>query len=891
MGAAGFKGTVTLTVSESGAAVTDAVTGHSVCLTELEGRLLQHFRGQAPEALASEAQAAGIGLWPDQVRVVLERIEAHGFLAQPLSPQLDPGSPLLPSDVVPRFRSDLSLSKAPGSRTAVCVVDPVTQQSFSLFDFEASIARMLNGSRTVGEVVELAAKIGIPVTADSLDRYIRQLRSFGFLDSDQSSAAATAWDPRESWSPEVRELFQAALRLMRSGHPNGALNYLDAILQTDPQLPEALELRARAEAAASGVIDLTLPFNELHAAPGAPLPAVSDVPPPLPDEEKSDLRKQVLAPPKIEGLGILPTPSSLPAPRTSPPRVAPLAAPPPAVAPFVAPAVAPFVAPAVAPYVAPAVAPYVAPAGAPARATLVFGSNPLGDEPLGPPKAAPVSSLLFGNAPLEPVSDASAPRTFSSGLFGPSAGPSSLGADPVPNTEPAQPAAARLRPPVSSRREVPPSASPPPHGAQALADALGGSEPNVPTVDADLAHAAPPAEQVAKVEVDSMVFVPQGSSIEVDPSLLAPVAPAFSAEASDAPPPAYGALPDELRSGHVPDAVAQTPIDPSYSAQEEPMVLKGEPIVAKRRGKALPIAAGAVTLLALGMAVPVPRWVEATCALSPVVLAEPRAVVDGQVAELIAKSGDVVAADTVLVKLTIEETDEAKALAEKEAAARAKVDRIKANVKGSSKAKKANAALAKADKELSKARAAWAKLENKKASPEKAKAKKALDARQKAKDKAQAAADNENGTTKRAALEAEANAFAAEREKLMKTAPGTSISAPAGGRFEAPAKHAVGMSAGERYGLIVDPALWKVTAVELPPGTEPATARVHLENGRIVDLTSTTVSGDGPTRKLEGNANLTDDAAGAGKTVLKVRAGRRPLAVVLLGTAKSALGR
>jgi hypothetical protein len=125
----------------------------------------------------------------------------------------------------------------------------------------------------------------------------------------------------------------------------------------------------------------------------------------------------------------------------------------------------------------------------------------------------------------------------------------------------------------------------------------------------------------------------------------------------------------------------------------------------------------------------------------------------------------------------------------------------------------------------------------------------------------------------------------------VKDAPGSIITAPAGGRFEAPAKHAVGMglAAGERYGLIVDPGIWKVTAADLPVATEPATARVHLESGRIVDLTSTTLSGEGATRRLEGHALLTDDAAAAGRTVLKARAGRRPLAVVLWAQAKGLL--
>jgi multidrug efflux pump subunit AcrA (membrane-fusion protein) len=433
------------------------------------------------------------------------------------------------------------------------------------------------------------------------------------------------------------------------------------------------------------------------------------------------------------------------------------------------------------------------------------------------------------------------------------------------------------------RKLAPPNASPPPHGAQALSDPLGHSNPQAPTVEADLAPPEPMRVE-ASVQVDSSAFVPQGNSIEVDPELARESEGAFAASGGDAPP---------SERNPSADPAAQTPIEALFDGgpeghSREVMVLAGspvEPAPKKRRG--LTILAVLVTLLAVSMAIPVPRQIEAACKVAPVVLAEPKAQVDGKVAELVVKSGDVVAAGTVLIRLTVADPPEAKVLADREAELKAKAEKIRLAAKGSAKAKKANTALARADKELTKAKVAFAKLEARKGGADK-KAKKALDAKQKARDKAQAAADVENGARKIAELEAQAQAAAEERAKLLQDASGMTLTAPVAGRFEAPVKHALGMGlvAGEKYGRIVDPGLWKVTASELPAGTEPSTAKLELESGRVVDLTSATLSEEGATRTLEGNALLTDDASSAGRTVLKVRAGKRPLGAVLAQSVK-----
>lgn len=857
MAGSGFKPTVSLVMEEGGARLTDSASGRTVVLTELEGRVLDLYSGQSADRLAGQAQHAGIGLWPDQVRALLERAEANGFLVAPLEVELRTGPALLPTDVVPRFRSDLSLTKAPGSRAVVQVVDPVTQQAFSLFDFEASIARMLNGTRTVGEVIDLASKIGIPVTPDSLDRFLRHLESFGFLDTTGAPAADVAWDRRNDWGPEVRELFQAALRLLRGGQPQAALDYLDAILQTSPDLPEVLDLRARAEAAIASGGEDQLSFDELHARP-------APAPPPLPDEEAAEPRRPQPPPAvaRVEGMGLLPPPrSSGPVPKIAslPPR---------STLQFGrgVPGLGLFDDPPTSPAGGPFLTPRPPPAPSPPRKTP-------------PPPPPPPPRVIFGSAPL-----------------GASARPPS-------------PSGPKPRP---ARLEVPPRASPPPHGAEPLADPLTGGLPgkpslsgrNLPTIEAELAQRPPPAAQEPSVQVDSLAFVPNGSSVEVDPA-WGPHGDGFSASEADAP---AGLAPD-LRVTAPGDQLAAEllrdqsfgapqrealatdpaqaeppsaePLPPAAPAFELPPPEAGAPPRGRARG--LVALTAAVVLAAGAMAIPVPRVVDAACALSPVVVAEPKVEADGEVHEIEVRSGDVVAAGTVLARITVVEPPAAQALLEKEKAARAKADRLKAAAKTSQKARKAAALLARAEKELAKAKAGLAKYEGKRASAAQAKAKKAADAKQRARDRALATFDQEHATARRAAFEAEALAAAAERAKLLEASPGQQITAPAAGRFEAPAKHAIGLGikAGERYGQILDPGMWKVTAHELPAATEPSTAQLLLESGRIIDVTNASLVGDGPLRTLEGNALLTDDAAAAGKPLLRVGAGRRPLALVL----------
>src|SRR5688572_15637690 len=95
-------------------------------------------------------------------------------------------------DKLPRFRSDLKVAPKADSKGLFEVTDPVANKHFTLYDFELSMARMMDGKRTAQGVIESSTKLAIPVTLESLEKFVRQLRAYGFVEDGEVSASAAA---------------------------------------------------------------------------------------------------------------------------------------------------------------------------------------------------------------------------------------------------------------------------------------------------------------------------------------------------------------------------------------------------------------------------------------------------------------------------------------------------------------------------------------------------------------------------------------------------------------------------------------------------------------------------------------------------------------------------
>lgn len=154
---------------------------------------------------------------------------------------------LLPHDVVPTLRNDLNLSAPPtGTGAEVIRVGPADSNArMSMHGFEFSIARMLNGKRTVEDVMVNCARLGLPVSREALDGFLEQLQSHGLIAGGpgaQTRTAPSAWAHRQEWTPQVRDLYRAALRSAREGQLDDALRIVTQLKSIAPQIPEAERL-------------------------------------------------------------------------------------------------------------------------------------------------------------------------------------------------------------------------------------------------------------------------------------------------------------------------------------------------------------------------------------------------------------------------------------------------------------------------------------------------------------------------------------------------------------------------------------------------------------------------------------------------------------------------
>ncbi|MFT3711410.1 MAG: hypothetical protein QM817_27570 [Archangium sp.] len=255
----------------------DRSTGHALPLTETEAQLLRNWDGSASATRLSAAVFMhGLDIEPWQIEQFFERLARAGILdtPHPSIPNFVPANPGLETehDTVPLLRGDLVVSKSENSKGTVQVKDPQSERVFTLYDFELSIARMLDGKRSALEVITASGRLGIPVNLATLKTFIQQLKAYRFIDQDVVGGDST-WAKRAQWTPEVRELYQSALRMLRGGKFDEALGYADAMAAADPQNTDAAELRTRIEEEKKGSHELRVDFDTLHT----PAPATSVV--------------------------------------------------------------------------------------------------------------------------------------------------------------------------------------------------------------------------------------------------------------------------------------------------------------------------------------------------------------------------------------------------------------------------------------------------------------------------------------------------------------------------------------------------------------------------------------------------------------------------------------
>jgi hypothetical protein len=254
-------------------------SGAALPVSSTEAWLLRSWDGSASATRLSAAVFMnGVDIEPWQIEQFFLRLERLECLegVRPLIPHFVGPKPGVNKDEdrVPRMRGDLLIVQAPRSRAVFHVKDPINNRAFSLLDTEVTVARMLDGKRSVKDVIENAGKLGIEVNLESLQHFISHLKGYRFIDQDVEEGDST-WPKRKQWTEEERQLYQASMKMLREGHFAEALSFAESLEAADPSSEEAKQLKHRVEVEQEGVFELVAKFPVLHSA--AP-PVVSSKP-------------------------------------------------------------------------------------------------------------------------------------------------------------------------------------------------------------------------------------------------------------------------------------------------------------------------------------------------------------------------------------------------------------------------------------------------------------------------------------------------------------------------------------------------------------------------------------------------------------------------------------
>lgn len=292
--------------TKTGGRVVHERTGDALLLTPAEIQVLARASSGGLDA-ADPALHNFVKKFAGLKVLVKAAEEAPESLKSPESaPEKTARAPLQPTQTVPCFRGDLKIARKAQGAT-IDVTDPTNGKTFPLYDFEVSLARMLDGRRTIEDVIDDGQRLGIPIDLDSLGQFLRQLERYGFLAAAGTTAPPSdaSRTPRRKWDEGVRTLFQSGLRTFRRGRYSQALAYFEAILLQDPENSEAREMLEQARQFLTIAAPQSSRFTELPDLDGdlAPLNAVAPTaPPPVPQpavpvQQKSVKKEEAPSPP------------------------------------------------------------------------------------------------------------------------------------------------------------------------------------------------------------------------------------------------------------------------------------------------------------------------------------------------------------------------------------------------------------------------------------------------------------------------------------------------------------------------------------------------------------------------------------------------------------------
>ena len=126
----------------------------------------------------------------------------------------------------------------------VLVKRPEAPTAFPIYLNEWTIAQLLDGERTYASVATGAARMGVTATPELVASFVRELNGYGFLSTER--AAPRNRSPLRAGleaakSDEERQLIMAALAVDDGTSDSAVAEYLDAILQVNPENDDVRE--------------------------------------------------------------------------------------------------------------------------------------------------------------------------------------------------------------------------------------------------------------------------------------------------------------------------------------------------------------------------------------------------------------------------------------------------------------------------------------------------------------------------------------------------------------------------------------------------------------------------------------------------------------------------
>jgi multidrug efflux pump subunit AcrA (membrane-fusion protein) len=140
------------------------------------------------------------------------------------------------------------------SKDLVAVTGPEKGIPFQIYELEHRMLQLMDGTRDQATLLDDVRAMGHPIDEGQLMSFIRQMDAYGFLEStgplQRKIERARMWAPKPPndslskapWPEEERRLFQVGLGHFRDGRTDKAVSFFEALLEINPENPEALSM-------------------------------------------------------------------------------------------------------------------------------------------------------------------------------------------------------------------------------------------------------------------------------------------------------------------------------------------------------------------------------------------------------------------------------------------------------------------------------------------------------------------------------------------------------------------------------------------------------------------------------------------------------------------------